>query len=166
MSTHTRINDNNTKQNGWIVMKKITLLLLVCAFALASGCGNAGGLQQEKAEPLQVGEDAPVDQTRADQAKRIVLSMEEVVETKGASFEEDIYIAVTVNQFDRLRLNHIRKTAFDKIKKRYPDAKVHVSTDKKIFMNLEELEQKLQRNEIDEKELDKRLKKIDKDMKG
>ncbi|MGO4888262.1 YhcN/YlaJ family sporulation lipoprotein [Anaerobacillus sp. MEB173] len=144
------------------------ILLFVFAILILTGCqaGGGGGLQQGDVTPINIGKDAIVDQTKADNSKSIVASMEEVIGVKGVNLKEDIYIAVQVKQFDRLRLKHIRKTAFDKIKKRYPKDNIHVSTDKKIFMELEELEQKLKRNEITEKNLEKKVKKLEDDMKG
>ncbi|WP_247747192.1 YhcN/YlaJ family sporulation lipoprotein [Alkalihalobacillus sp. BA299] len=123
-------------------------------------------LQQKEITPLFVGEEAMVDQTKADHAKKIILSMDEVIEVRGVSNEENIYIAPSVKHFDRLHLNGIRSDGFARIKKRYPNAKVHVSTDKKIFMELEKLENELKEKRISKEDFTKRLKKLEEDMKG
>lgn len=133
---------------------------------LLSGCGGGMTGQQQEISPLQLGDRAIEDQRKADNAKKIVLSMDEVLEVKGVNLDNKIYLAPRVTHFSRLWLEDIRKTAFDHVKKRYPDATVHVSTDKKIYMELEKLEKQLKERTISKKTLDKRLKKLEEDMKG
>lgn len=137
------------------------LLIIVLMF---TGC-NVGG-QGEDVRPLFIGTNKIIDQTKADFAKQLILSMDEVVEVKGVNVDEDIFIVAKVKQFDRFFLERIRAAAHDKVKKRFPDAKVHVSTDKKVFLELEKLERKVNNNEIDKKAIDKEIKRIEKFMKG
>ncbi|WP_157800989.1 YhcN/YlaJ family sporulation lipoprotein [Bacillus solitudinis] len=145
-------------------MKRVfTLFALIGITFLAGGC-QVG--QDNNVGLLQVGEEATVPQTKADEAKQITLSMDEVIEVKGVQHDKDIYIVPRVKQFDRFRLNGIRKEAHDHIKKRYPEANVHVSTDKKIFMEFEKLEQQLIKNQISEKELKDKVKDLEDKMKG
>lgn len=120
----------------------------------------------QEVTPLQIGSNAVVDQTRADNAKKIVLSLEEVIDVKAVSMEDNIYLAPNTTHFARLRLKQIRKNSFDRIKKRYPDANIHVSTDRKIFMELGKLEQQLKEGIAKEEDLEKSLKKLEEDMKG
>lgn len=144
-------------------MKK-NLLFLILLSLLISGC-NIGG-QQEEVKPLFIGEKNDLNQNTADEAKQIVLSMKEVIEVKGVNVKENIYIATKVTHFNRLFLDRIRKDAHDKLKKRFPDAKIHVSTDKKVFLELEELEKKLYKNKVEEEKLEKEINRIEKFMKG
>lgn len=142
-------------------MKKSIGLLFISLFLV--GCTIAG---QEEVRPLYVGSTKIIDQTKADNAKQIVLSMNEVIAVTGATYEEDIFLAAKVKQFDRLFLDRIRKDAFDKIKKRYPEAKVHVSTDKKVFLELEKLEIEIYEGNVEKTEIEKRWKRIEDFMKG
>ncbi|MBU8907164.1 hypothetical protein [Desertibacillus haloalkaliphilus] len=145
-------------------MKLYTLIIIAC-LALITACQGQGIQQEETISPQQLGEEAVIDQTKADEAKKILISMEEVIAVKGVNYEEDIYIASKVRHLDRLQLENIRKTGFEKIKKRYPEANVHLSTDAKVFMELEELENKLKKNEISKSQTEKQVKKIEEDMK-
>jgi hypothetical protein len=140
------------------IIKGIVLLVIL------TGCQMLE--PQQDIKPMQLSTNAVIEQEKADEAKKIVLSMEEVIEVKGISNENEIYIAPRVKHFDRFRLKEIRKHGHDSIKKRYPDATVHVSTDQKIFMELEKLEQKLKKRTISEKRLKQKLKKLDEMMKG
>ncbi|GAE35848.1 YhcN/YlaJ family sporulation lipoprotein [Halalkalibacter akibai] len=121
---------------------------------------------QQDIRPLELSTNAVIDQESADEAKKIVLSMEEVTEIKGVSYENEIYLAPRVKHFDRFRLKEIRKTGHQSVKKRYPDATVHVSTDQKIFMELEKLEKELKEKTISEQRLKQKLKHLDEMMRG
>ncbi len=145
-------------------MKKNVIFPMLILVLLISAC-NIGG-QAEEVKPLFIGANKVFDQTKADEAKQLVLSMEEVVEVKGVNKEENIYIATKVKQFDRFFLDRIRKEAQDKIKKRFPEANVHVSTDKKVFLELEKLERNIYQNRINKESVEKQIKKIEDFMTG
>ncbi|TSB46855.1 hypothetical protein [Alkalicoccobacillus porphyridii] len=135
-------------------------VLLIVVFI--TGCGEA---DNTKALSTEVGE--PVQrQAEVDEAKQILLSMEEIKDVKGVQYTHLLFLAPDVKQFDRLKLEHVRQEAFQKVKKEYPNAKVHVSTDKKIYMELDKLERKLYDHDISEEELKNKLMKLEEDMKG
>lgn len=140
-------------------MKKIIIIFIMISLV---GCQMN---EQNNMKPLQIN-DAIVEQTKANRAKEIVQSMEEVTEVRGVSYDNSIYIASHVKPFDRFFLNEIRKKAHDAIKKRYPEATVHVSTDEKLFIEIEKLEQQLKKQSISKEKLSKRLKELDEMMKG
>ncbi len=146
--------------------KKIAILCSLMLLNFLSACGGYEPLHAQEVEPVQLGDRVIVDQTKADNAKKIILAMEEVVEVKGVTLKENIYVAPRVKHFDRLHLEGIRKTGFKNVKKRYPDETVFLSTDKKIYMELEKLELALQEKRISEEQLEKKLKKLEEDMKG
>ena len=141
-------------------MKGIVSILLII---LLMGC-QANNDQDVRS--LQLEGHAVIDQHQSDRAKKIVSSMKEVIEVKGVNVEKDIYLAPNVKHFQRLRLQKIRKQGHDAVKKQFPDANVHLSTDKKIFMELDKIEQELKNKQISEKRLKEKLKKIEEMMKG
>ncbi len=147
-----------------MIMKKTVFFSMLILVLLITAC-NIGG-QADEVKPLFIGANKVFDQTKADEAKQLVLSMEEVVEVKGVNKEENIYIAAKVKQFDRFFLDRIRNEAHDKIKKRFPEANVHVSTDKKVFLELEKLERKIYQNKINKENVEKQIKKIEDFMTG
>lgn len=142
--------------------RRVCIYVSVIVCLLLSSCNLNGN----EVKPLSIGNKSMTQQDDADEAKHIVLSMEEVNQVVGVSENKNIYLAVKVGQFNRLFLRRIRKDAHDKVKKRFPDANVHVSTDKKVFMELEKLEKKLYKDKVDQKELKKELKRIEDFMKG
>ncbi|KHF38870.1 hypothetical protein LQ50_18760 [Halalkalibacter okhensis] len=138
-------------------------IFVLCLFA---GCQQLSGATPD-VKPMQLQQNAIINQAQADEAKEIVLSMEEVVEIKGVTDNKDkIYLAPRVKHFDRFRLKEIRKSGFDSVKKRYPEATVFLSTDQKIFMELEKLEMELKNQTISEKRLTERLSKLEEMMRG
>jgi len=144
-------------------MKKLTVVAII--LFLLTGCQNTGASDDIK--PLSLADQAVIDQSQADEAKQIVLTMEEVVEIKGVNNNKNkLYLAPRVKHFDRFRLNDIRKKGYDSIKNRYPEAKIFFSTDKKIFIELEKLEEQLKNKSISEERLNKELKSLEDMMKG
>lgn len=140
------------------------LMILTCLCVIITGLVACG--QRDQVRPMMVGHDAVADQTNADQAKQVIASMEEVVDVKGVSLEDKIYVAPQVRHRSRFNLEGIRKEGFERIKKRHPDATVYFSTDKKIYMELEKLEQQLQKRTISKGRLKKRLGELEELMKG
>ncbi|OIJ10760.1 hypothetical protein BKP37_17320 [Anaerobacillus alkalilacustris] len=145
-------------------MRKKFIYILIILTITITGCNIVG--QGVQVKPLYIGTNHSIDQTRADVAKQIVISMEEVIEVKGVGVDEDIYIATKVKHFDRFFLDQIRKNAHNKVKKRFPNANVHISTDKKVFLELEKLEGKMYQNTINKEDIEKEIKRIERFMKG
>ncbi|MBP3950523.1 hypothetical protein [Bacillus suaedae] len=142
---------------------KAFVLTIVCGILFVTGCQME---PTKDIKPLQLSNEVLINQEQADEAKQIVLSMEEVVEIKGVAVKDAIYLAPRVKHFDRFRLNEIRKSSHQAVKKKYPNASVHVSTDQKIFMELEKLEQALKNRSISEKRLENKLTELEDMMKG
>ncbi len=173
------LNTSNKEFRGWLlfvshplfyivnvkeraIMKELIKGLLL--IGLLTGCQSFNA--QGDIKPMTLADNVIINQNLADEAKQIVLSMEEVVEVKGVNESKKIYLAPKVKHFDRLHLKDIRKRGHDAVKKRYPDASIHLSTDQKIFMELDKLEKKLKRKQISEKQLKEELKKLEEMMKG
>ncbi|MCY7779730.1 YhcN/YlaJ family sporulation lipoprotein [Bacillus haynesii] len=105
------------------------------------------------------------DQTVANKAKDKLLKREEVTEVRGANSDQDLVLAVQVEQFDRFRLKDIEKQSKEMLKKDFTGYSIEVSTDQKIFWELDKLEKQLENKKISEKKLKKKLTKIKKLMK-
>jgi hypothetical protein len=148
------------KRKGGVKVKHF--IAIIIGVMILGGCGP----QAETIQPLQVGNQAIVAQEKADEAKQILLSMEEVLEVKGVVNKQGIYLAPRVKHFDRFHLNDIRKRGHENVAKRFPKETVHVSTDKKIYMELEKLEQELKKKTISEKRFSTKLKELEEKMKG
>ena len=80
--------------------------------------------------------------------------------------DRDIAVAVKVERFDRMRLKTIRQDIHDRIKELDQAYNVHVTTDKKLFKQLQVMEQELNspREEPQLQELQARFNKLIQDI--
>ena len=107
-----------------------------------------------------------VQQKDAERMKTEVERMKEVDKVSAVQIEEEIYLTLKVSGFDRLFLERIKKGAYERAEKVNNKATVHISTDKKIDMELTKLEANVKKRTITKDEVKGKLKKLDKDMKG
>ncbi|WHZ59475.1 YhcN/YlaJ family sporulation lipoprotein [Metabacillus hrfriensis] len=144
-------------------IKLIIFLIILTAIGLSSGCN--GNLNQQVSENNDmnieyVHTSGPIDQTVANQSKEKVVKKEEISSVKAVNTDKELLLAVKVHQFDRFRLKSIKKKLKLDIEKMHPEYKIFVSTDQKIYLELEQLEQKLQKDHTQMKSLKKDFDKI------
>ncbi|MGM0876659.1 MAG: YhcN/YlaJ family sporulation lipoprotein [Bacillota bacterium] len=134
----------------------IVLVFIVC-IGLGSGCtGNQNQFANNNdANIVKVHTSKPIDQSVSNQAKEKVIKEEEISDVKAVNTDKELLLAVKVNQFDRFRLKKIEKKVKEELEKTYPDYKILVSTDSKMYLELEQLEQKLQKDKTKKKNLKK-----------
>lgn len=145
----------------------ITVFLLFIT-TITNGCQNAteNNNQNKQMVVRHVNvQNEKADQTVANKAKDKLLKREEVTEVRGANSDQDLVLAVQVEQFDRFRLKDIEKQSKEMLKKDFPGYSIEVSTDQKIFWELDKLEKQLENKKSSEKKLKKELTKIKKLMK-
>ncbi|MEH7237181.1 YhcN/YlaJ family sporulation lipoprotein [Bacillus sp. JJ1562] len=105
----------------------------------------------------QINAKKTTNQYTANQAKELIIKRDDVTGVRGVNTDQDLLIAITVPQMDRFQLKSIEKNVKEGLKKKYPDYKIQVSTDQKIFLELDILERKLEKGKTGEKELKKEL---------
>ncbi|MEC1559698.1 YhcN/YlaJ family sporulation lipoprotein [Bacillus haynesii] len=145
----------------------ITVFLLFIT-TITNGCQNAteNNNQNKQMAVRHVNvQNEKADQTVANKAKDKLLKREEVTEVRGANSDQDLVLAVQVEQFDRFRLKDIEKQSKEMLKKDFTGYSIEVSTDQKIFWELDKLEKQLENKKISVKKLKKKLTKIKKLMK-
>jgi len=143
-------------------MKKSIVWLLVVLMLM--GCASA---KKPQPEQTTVQEDITVDAELAQQVKRIALTVSGVQDAASVVVNKEISIAVKVGGFDRLRLKSIRKEIHDKIKNQHQEYAVYVTTDKKLFKELQDLEQQTIRDKpMPPQQLKAKVTKINQDMQG
>ena len=81
--------------------------------------------------------------------------------------DDELDVALQVSNFNRLRLKQIRKEVFDRLRNAYPNPHIHVTTDRKLYGELEKLGRKeWVRQKKDACQAKNRLKQIEELMKG
>ncbi len=105
-----------------------------------------------------------VDQSIANKAKDKIFNMEEMIDVKAVNLDNELYVAAKPEHHERFQLKKLKKEMKQTLEKMYPNLKIYVSTDKKIFMLLDKLETKIKNKEADKKEIKKQLKVVKEEM--
>ncbi|ASB88905.1 hypothetical protein CHH92_13505 [Bacillus sonorensis] len=145
----------------------ITVVLLFIN-TITIGCQNANenAAQNQSAAVRNVNaKNEKTDQTAANKAKKRLLKLEEVTEARGANSKNDLVLAVQIEHFDRFQLKEIEKKSKEMLKKEFSGYTIEVSTDQKIFWELDKLEKQLETKKVSEKKLNDKLRQIKKLMK-
>lgn len=149
-------------------MKKIAVFLLLALLISATGCtmqapAQKTGQQQEGQSKKQV----TADPVLAEKVKQVAKSVKGVEDCTAVVINDEISVAVKVSGFDRLRLKSIRKEVHSKVRETGEGFKVNVTTDKKLFAGLREIEKQISSGRVQSMaEVQKRVEKINKDMRG
>ena len=145
------------------ITKLKIFLLLLTVIGLGSGCNenqNQLGDNNKDLSISQVHTSKPINQSVANQAKEKIITKEEISDVKAVNTDKELLVAIKVDQFDRFRLKKIEKKVKSDLEKAYPDHKILVSTDSKMYLELDQLEQKLQKDNTNMKNLKKDFNKI------
>jgi hypothetical protein len=150
-----------------IVIQKAMMIILVM---LAAGCSLQGESLQKAHPEQQAGLDeqqVQADTGLGEKAKKAAETVKGVKESTAVAFNQEITAAVKVSGFDRLRLKSIKRESHDKIKVLNKDYNVFVTTDKKLFSQLKQIEGQINASGQQElTEILKRVRKINRDMQG
>lgn len=144
-----------------LYLKIITLALFLL---LTTSCTVFPKPQQKPQTPptkIQV----QISPELAQQVKNIIKAVNEVDESTVVVINKEISAAVKVSGFKRLRLKSIKQEVHSKIKETNKDYTVRVTTDKKLFKQLQSMEKQINKGqEISLPELKRKFDKINKDM--
>lgn len=113
---------------------------------LAMGCGLQNSplkKQQTGQQTNQDDRDIQVNTELARRAKETAESIKGVKESITVVINRDVTVAVKVTGFDRWRLKPIKNEVHDKIKQLDKDYNVHVTSDKKHYEQLKQIESHL-----------------------
>jgi Sporulation lipoprotein YhcN/YlaJ (Spore_YhcN_YlaJ) len=141
-------------------------ILLLTIIGLGSGCNEnqnqSGDNDNNKDLSIsQVHTSKPIDQSVANHAKEKMITKDEITDVRSVNTDKELLAAIKVENFNRFRLKKIEKAVKSDLEKMYPNHKVVVSADKKMFWELEKIEQRLQKNNTNKKSLKKDLKKLE-----
>lgn len=147
-----------------------TILCVLALFLLVTGCAQQS---QSETKAKSAAEDplcnpTPVRHFDLEQkAKSITEEVDGIDQAVAVQIDKELDVAIQVSNFNRLRLESIRKEVAQKLKAAFPSASIHVSSDKKIMNDLEKLNKtpwSIKREEACKQK--KNLIRIEKQMKG
>lgn len=129
-----------------------------------TGCsGNSSQTDNNKDRGLNISKvhtSNPIDQTAANQAKDKLMNQDEVTDAKAVNSNKELLVAIKVENFDRLHLKKIEKKSQTELEDMFPEYKILVSTDQKMFIELEQLEQELEKDHTKLDSLNRDFKRI------
>lgn len=146
------------------MLKVITLSLLM----LTIGCSMQDSPLRKLQSEQQVSQDEKqiqINPELAEKAKGTARMVNGVKDSTAVVIDKEISIAIKVNGFNRLRIKPIKEEVHNKIKEFNKDYNVYVTSDKKLFKQLQQIEN--QTNSPEEKspiDIQKKVKRINKDM--
>ena len=145
-------------------MKKIKLLIaLVSIIMAANGCGHSS--PPIKPRPAHMPQPCQQITMISGGPRRSNLIREAGEVWKIAAVgESDIAAAIKVSGFNRLRLESIRNQARERIKQAHPGFHVYLTSDKKLFAQLQQLEQDIRESNLSPPEARAKANKVISDM--
>ncbi|MZP30723.1 hypothetical protein GTO91_13470 [Heliobacterium undosum] len=125
-------------QQSLFVLRAPALAVLFLAFAVFfSGCaaGKSTAKNSDLKEPP-----SRMDPVLAQDIKGVTKSVQGVDDATAIVIGNDIAVGAKVSGFDRLRMKSIRGAIDKKIRESYKNYRVHVTTDKKLFKQIKQIE--------------------------
>jgi hypothetical protein len=125
------------------IFKVVILCLIICIMA---GCAMVE-LPQRKPQ-VQMGQvsGAPHIHTElSEQVEEVARDVQGVKESTALVINDQIAVAVKVTGFDRLHLKAIRQNLNNQVERIAPGYDVHVTTDKKLFAQLQMLKEQMKK---------------------
>ncbi|MDY0406045.1 hypothetical protein P5G51_012165 [Virgibacillus sp. 179-BFC.A HS] len=101
-----------------------------------------------------------IDQSSATKAKHLLQKDSRITSVQAVNDSKNLVVAVEVPHMQRFKLDATKKKLNKKMKKQFPDKQLTFSTDKKIYMELEQLSKQIQSQQLTKKSVEKRLKHI------
>ena len=122
--------------------------------------------QQQQTQQQQTLKENVLENTAlASQIKERAKTVDAVKDSVVVVLDKEISVAAKVTGFDRLRLKSIRQEVHQEITQLVPEYKVNVTTDKKLFSELQRLSNQIQQGE-DPARLKTKFERINKNMRG
>ncbi|MGG3892176.1 YhcN/YlaJ family sporulation lipoprotein [Metabacillus fastidiosus] len=137
---------------------------IICIFFLVIVMAGCSGMHKNeetnKSNVTDVSFKNSHDQSVTEKMKQLLENEEEVKNIRAVNSDKELLIAAEINHMDRFRLKEIQQKLEKKVKKQYADYKVTISTDKKIFLELEQLENKMRTKKLSKKKVEKEMNRI------
>ncbi len=142
---------------------KILFTIFICLFLI--GCGNGTATEQPNDSTIEVkniSANKLIDQEPSNEVKKILKKHDEILGIKAANTSKNIIVAVKVKHNKRFQLKKIKKDLTKELKKNLKNFHIELTTDKKIYLELDKLEDRIQTKSIKPTKLGKEIDRITK----
>lgn len=99
-------------------------------------------------------------QEAANAAKEMLSEHEDITSVRAVNSKNDLIVAIEIQHLKRFNLQKIRKKIQKEMDNKFSDLHVVVSSDKKIILEVKQLEEKIVSGSISKKALNNKIKKL------
>ncbi|MFZ5647291.1 MAG: YhcN/YlaJ family sporulation lipoprotein [Bacillota bacterium] len=139
------------------------ILLLI----LTAACGVNNPSRKPRPETGKIEAPVQINSELAEKVKEMAKTVQGVEDCTAVVIDNNISAAVKVKGFNRLRLKSIKGKVYQKVKESSKDYEVHVTSDKKIFSQIQQLEKEIREQKVQSPaNIKKKIEKINKSMQG
>ncbi len=131
----------------------VGLILFLVGCATNSDSDTAENSQDVKY--TKISSTSFMDQEEANKAKRFLTKFEEIKAIKAVNTSKTLVVAIKIHHNKRFQLAELQKKFTKKLKKAFPKFKTELSTDQKIFIELNRLEEKIESDNMSNKKLER-----------
>lgn len=147
-----------------------TILVVMSLLLLATGCNQQSDQQSKTQSAAEDPECKPTPVRHFDleqRAKAIAEQIDGIDQAVAVQIDKELDVAIEVSNFNRFRMESLQKDVAKQLKAAFPEAKVHVTSDKKLIMDLQKLSSTpWSANPEEACKQKKQIKHIEKQMKG
>ncbi|WP_416826624.1 YhcN/YlaJ family sporulation lipoprotein [Ectobacillus polymachus] len=104
------------------------------------------------------------DQSPSMQAQKQISAINGIVDVKAVNIGNNLYVAAKPTQFKRLQLNSLRDEISKQLKASFPTYQYHISLDSKIYKLVGQLQNDVNKKEVNAVVIAKKAKKIESEM--
>ncbi|MEI3604884.1 YhcN/YlaJ family sporulation lipoprotein [Pseudogracilibacillus sp. SE30717A] len=101
-----------------------------------------------------------MDQNPSNRAKELLSQYAEISGVRAVNDKNELLIGVDIDHHERFSLDNMESELRKKIKENFSDLKVTLSTDQKILLELEKLEEDIRNKKVSNDELRKKIKEL------
>lgn len=137
--------------------------ILICILLLLGSCGMTSGPDSNSnidIEYTNLSTAQSLRQEAANTAKKMLSENEDITSVKAVNSKNDLIVAIEIHHLKRFNLQKIRKKVQKEMESKFSDLNVVVSSDKKIILELNKLEEKILSDSISKKALNNKIKKL------
>lgn len=140
------------------------LIIFLSVFIMVVACQPVTDEPQTSSDMAhfkQLSTDNPsINQEPSNRAKELIQTNHAITHIYAVNSDKQMIVAFEIEHLKRFQLKQYEKDITKRLKKEFPDLEVNVSTDQKMIIEVEQLEQAIASDSISEKELKKKMKHI------
>ncbi|MGM0836791.1 MAG: YhcN/YlaJ family sporulation lipoprotein [Bacillota bacterium] len=135
--------------------------VLILLLQILSACGGVDFKERVEDTVTQTSTKKKKKSDKEKRAEEIAIDFKEVKGAVAFDSEDELLVAFHVTQFQKFFTEQIEAKVKKALEKEFPDENVIVSHDLKIRLEIERLRKDIKEKNLTEKEINKRIKKID-----